>query len=81
MQEPRGVDSRGQCFEPERHLLGVDARPKVASSLGGLHVDTHHHRRSSDPAIYSSDGVHANARGHAIAFAAMVQALAATIAR
>ncbi|HEU4658185.1 MAG TPA: SGNH/GDSL hydrolase family protein [Capillimicrobium sp.] len=49
---------------------------EVARSVGGLHVDTHHHPRAADPAIYASDRIHANARGHAIAFAAIVRALA-----
>lgn len=47
----------------------------VAASVGGLHVDTHHHPRSADPSIYASDRIHCNARGHAIAFAAIVRAL------
>jgi lysophospholipase L1-like esterase len=49
----------------------------VAADVGGLHVDTHHHPRAADPAIFASDRIHANARGHAIAFAAIVRALRA----
>jgi lysophospholipase L1-like esterase len=49
---------------------------EVAREVGGLHVDTHHHPRTSDPGIYSGDRIHANARGHAIAFAAVVRSLA-----
>ena len=41
----------------------------AAAAAGALHVDTHHHPRASDPAIFASDMMHANARGHAIAFA------------
>lgn len=48
----------------------------VARRAGGLHVDTHHHPRAADPAIFARDRVHANARGHAIAAAAIVDALA-----
>lgn len=48
----------------------------VASTFGALHVDTHHHPRAADPSIFSSDRIHANARGHAIAAHAVVQALA-----
>lgn len=48
----------------------------VAEEVGGLHVDTHHHSRASDPSIFASDLMHANARGHAIAYAAIVRALA-----
>ena len=47
----------------------------VAAEVGALHVDTHHHPRASDPSIFASDRMHANARGHAIAFAAIVRAL------
>jgi len=49
----------------------------VADEVDGLHVDTHRHPRASDPAIFASDLMHANARGHAIAFAAVVHALVA----
>jgi lysophospholipase L1-like esterase len=45
-------------------------------AVGGVHVDTHHHPRGSDPDIYAPDLIHANARGHAIAAAAVVRALA-----
>jgi lysophospholipase L1-like esterase len=48
----------------------------LARELGALHVDTHHHPRASDPAIFASDRMHANAVGHAVAFAAVVRALA-----
>jgi lysophospholipase L1-like esterase len=49
----------------------------VAEEVGALHVDTHHHPRAADPAIFASDRVHANARGHAVAFAAIMRALSA----
>jgi lysophospholipase L1-like esterase len=52
---------------------------QTTRSLGGIHVDTHHHPRAADPAIYASDKIHANARGHAIAFAAIVRTLADAI--
>lgn len=54
--------------------LTVDA----VAAVNGLHIDTHHHPRSADPAIYSDDRIHCNARGHAIAFAAVVTELAAS---
>jgi lysophospholipase L1-like esterase len=50
---------------------------EVAAEVGGFHVDTHHHPRAADPAIFASDLMHANTRGHAIAFAAIVHALSA----
>jgi len=49
---------------------------EVADETGAWHVDTHHHPRAADPAIYSSDRVHCNTRGHAIAFAAIASSLA-----
>ncbi|WP_082582227.1 SGNH/GDSL hydrolase family protein [Aeromicrobium sp. Root236] len=49
---------------------------EVATEAGAWHVDTHHHPRAADPAIYSSDRMHCNARGHAIAFAAIASSLA-----
>jgi lysophospholipase L1-like esterase len=51
----------------------------VAGRIGGLHVDTHHHPRGWDPSIYSSDGMHANSCGHAIAATAIVEALAGAL--
>jgi lysophospholipase L1-like esterase len=51
----------------------------VAERVGGIHVDTHHHPRGADPGIYSSDGMHANSRGHALAATAIVEALAGAI--
>jgi lysophospholipase L1-like esterase len=53
---------------------------EVAAEHGAVHVDTHHHPRAADPAIFSSDLIHANARGHAIAAAAIVRALSRTTA-
>lgn len=55
-------------------LDGITA--SVTHRLGGIHVDTHHHPLTADPGLYSSDGVHANARGHAVAFASIVEAIA-----
>lgn len=47
----------------------------TTAELGGVHVDTHHHPRAADPHIYASDRIHANTRGHSIAFSAIVQTL------
>ncbi len=58
----------------ELDRLTMDA----VAAVDGLHIDTHHHPRSADPAIYADDRIHGNARGHAIAFAAMVTELAAS---
>lgn len=51
---------------------------EAVAEVDGLHIDTHHHPRSADPAIYADDRIHCNARGHAIAFAAIVTELAAS---
>ncbi len=49
---------------------------QTVATAGGVHVDTHHHPRAADPCLFAADRIHANARGHAIAFAAIVQRLA-----
>lgn len=59
------------------HLDAITAQ--VVAEVGGLHVDTHHHPRAADPGIYSSDLIHANSRGHAIAATAIVETLAEAI--
>jgi lysophospholipase L1-like esterase len=51
----------------------------VVSTLGGVHVENHRHPRGTDPAIYSSDRVHCNARGHAISAATLARALSRRI--
>jgi lysophospholipase L1-like esterase len=50
---------------------------ELTPTLGGVHLPTHHHPLAASPEIFSGDRIHANARGHAIAFAATVEALAA----
>ncbi|MFE6101731.1 SGNH/GDSL hydrolase family protein [Streptomyces laurentii] len=50
---------------------------ELARELGGVHIDTHHHPLAADPGIYATDRVHANARGHAVAFAAIATTLGA----
>ncbi|MCW2881005.1 MAG: family lipase [Sphaerisporangium sp.] len=52
---------------------------EVASRQGAIHVDNTGHPLAADPAIYSSDGIHLNARGHAIVAAGTVRRLAAAI--
>lgn len=48
----------------------------VAAEQDAIHVNTHHHPLAADPGIFSADGIHANARGHAVAAAAIATALA-----
>ncbi|MER7577316.1 SGNH/GDSL hydrolase family protein [Streptomyces sp. NPDC126514] len=47
----------------------------LTQTLGGVHIDTHHHPLAADPSIYAADRIHANARGHAAAFAAIATTL------
>jgi hypothetical protein len=54
-------------------------RAAVAPQVGGVHVDTHHHRRGANPGIFAADLAHTNAAGHAVASAAIVRALAARL--
>jgi lysophospholipase L1-like esterase len=56
-------------------LDGVTAA--VALDHGAIHVDNHHHPLGTDPSIYASDRMHGNARGHAVAAANLIKALAA----
>ncbi|ASR38143.1 GDSL family lipase [Prauserella marina] len=66
--------SRSPALSPER---AAALRPRlaalasltrsVADRNGAWHVDLANHPASADASIYSSDGIHVNARGHAIA--------------
>jgi lysophospholipase L1-like esterase len=47
----------------------------VASELGCVLVDNHSHPLARDPAIFASDNIHCNARGHAVAATNCVRAL------
>jgi lysophospholipase L1-like esterase len=49
---------------------------RVSADHGGVHVDNHHHPLAADPGIFASDRIHANARGHAVAAANLIRALA-----
>lgn len=48
---------------------------RVAGHHGGVHTANHRHPLAADPTIFASDGIHANARGHAIAAATLITAL------
>lgn len=49
---------------------------QVAVGHGGAHTGNHHHPLAAYPGIFAGDRIHANARGHAIAAANLVRALA-----
>ncbi|MFD3653488.1 SGNH/GDSL hydrolase family protein [Streptomyces sp. NPDC058620] len=71
---PEHADGMARRFdELDRITAGL------ARALGGIHVDTHHHPLAADPGIYSTDRIHANARGHAVAFAAIATTVAQRI--
>ena len=71
---------------PPEHAVGMARRfdeldritAALTRSLGGIHVDSHYHPLAAEPGLYASDHIHANARGHAVAFASIVQAIAET---
>jgi lysophospholipase L1-like esterase len=65
----------------ERFDLLDELTAAVAVEVGGVHVDTHHHPLGASPDIYASDRIHGNARGHAVAFAAVVEQLAQVASR
>lgn len=49
----------------------------VVEGVGGIHLGARRIAAGRDPAIYSADRIHANARGQAIAFANVVRHLSA----
>lgn len=49
----------------------------IVEDVGGIHLQARQIEAGRDPAIYSADGIHGNARGHAIAFANFVRHLSA----
>ena len=52
---------------------------RITVEHDGAHVDNHHHPLAADASIFSSDRVHANARGHAIAAGNLTRTLAALL--
>lgn len=61
-------------------LLSARARG-LAGRYDTIHADLSRHRRASDPALYSADGRHGNARSDAIAAAEMIRQLGARLRR
>ncbi|AWS43400.1 SGNH/GDSL hydrolase family protein [Streptosporangium sp. 'caverna'] len=54
---------------------------RITDEYGGVHVGNHGHPLAADPGIFADDRIHCNARGHAIAAANLVTALAALPAK
>lgn len=65
----------------ERMALLASRAQELASRYDTVHVDLSRHRRATDPALYSTDGRHGNARSDAIAAAEMVRQLGARLRR
>lgn len=57
-------------------LLSARTRA-IGEALGTLHIDFTDHPASSDPSMYSADGLHGNLRSHAICAAETVRRLGA----
>ncbi|HMJ33458.1 MAG TPA: SGNH/GDSL hydrolase family protein [Baekduia sp.] len=50
---------------------------EVSEAAGGLHVPLRAHPAAADPGLFSTDGLHLNARGHAIVATALARHLGA----
>jgi lysophospholipase L1-like esterase len=81
------VDASGSPYIPDQwraafaerlHAL-ADVTRAVSARHGGLHLELRGDPLSADPAIYASDGLHLNARGHAIVATAALRRLAAAL--
>lgn len=72
---------------PRERAAALDARlrrlaeltRRVARRHGAILVEMRRHPAGADPVVYASDGVHLNARGHAIVAGEAIRALAAAI--
>lgn len=71
----------GVVSEPYRLVVGERLRElswrtrAVANRYDAIHVDLTYHAASADPGVYSADGRHCNARGHAVAAAEALKLL------
>jgi len=63
-----------------RYALLQGMTRDVARRHGTLFVDYERHRASGDPALYSSDLIHGNMRGHAIVASAAIECLGSHLA-
>jgi lysophospholipase L1-like esterase len=73
LPEPHGARLR------ERQTVLNSVTREVAERHGALVVEYADHPRASDPTIYSSDLIHLNMRGHAVAASTAIEILAGAI--
>ena len=74
-------------FVPDEMRAGLRDRLEVLAEItervslthGGVHVDYLSDPRTGDPAVYSTDRLHANRRGHALVLDGMVEVLSGVI--
>ncbi|WTW92436.1 SGNH/GDSL hydrolase family protein [Streptomycetaceae bacterium NBC_01309] len=52
---------------------------EIARAHGAVHIDCTNHPGSKDPAIYGSDGLHGNRRGHSFTAAVALRAIGARL--
>lgn len=52
---------------------------EIARAYGAIHVDCTNHPGSTDPAIYGSDGLHGNRRGHSFTAGVALRAIGARL--
>jgi lysophospholipase L1-like esterase len=73
------VDPRHRDVMRERLDAYVSVARAVSVEQGTLHARLRDHPAATDPSVFSSDGLHLNARGHAIVAAGVARRLAAGV--
>ena len=73
------VDPRRRDVMRERLDAYVSVARAVSVEQGTLHARLRDHPAATDPSVFSSDGLHLNARGHAIVAAGVARRLAAGV--
>jgi lysophospholipase L1-like esterase len=77
------LDNTGTGLVPERFVAGLrtrlaqlaDATRAASTALGGWHAPLTTHPAATDTDIFATDGLHLNARGHAIVATALARHL------
>jgi lysophospholipase L1-like esterase len=70
------VEPRHRDVLRERLDIYVSVARAVAAEQSTLHARLREHPAATDPSVFSSDGLHLNARGHAIVAAEVARRLA-----